>query len=84
MILKLINRNTLPATVVYVKNINEVDTINGVLEFIPNKSSCWVKWEIPSNCEVRVFNNGQPYLTELLIKNPTVEKLNKALKLDEL
>lgn len=83
MILKFINRNTVPPTVAYVKNISETDVLNGVLEFVPNKGS-WVKWELPSNCEVRVFNNGQPYLTELLIKNPTVEKLNKALKLDEL
>lgn len=81
MILKFINRNTFPVTVAYVKDISEADITYGVLEFVPNKRG-WVEWEIPSNCEVRVFNNGQPYLTELLIKKPTVEKLNKALKLD--
>lgn len=83
MILKFINRNTFPATVAYVKDISETDITHGVLEFVPN-NGYWVEWEIPTNCEVRVFNNGQPYLTELLIKNPTVEKLNKALKIEEI
>lgn len=69
---------------VYVDHVSEINQKDGVFEFIQKKGE-WVNYPLRDNVEIRIYHDFQTYdPNRLFISKPTVEKLNKALKLDEL